>query len=1335
MSGVENPVWGDSSRQAIDSLGGYAYQIYASALAWLRLKQGETLLLEVAEDFAIVAESALKGVQVKRTDASVTLNTPSVRQAIDSFVTLSAANSERLVTLRYLTTAHEGEERAKADRIEGIGGLAYWRRVRSGAEIAPLRAKLNSLPLNKETLEYIAQRDDSRLRTELVERITWDCSQPSSTDLRQTVDDTFVEFGAEVGLPSTVSENLAAGALSKVLDMSCIAGTRALSYAEFRRLYDRYATLQVPIASLARSLTGVLGGGVQAAATPMAFERALDRLGPVALPAFVATRRKLMDDTRSSLLKAGQAWLTAGTGYGKSLLARRVAAGQGGNWVIARLRSTGSGQAARVLRQILTEIALLLPNGIVLDDLEETSDPDGRAALSAIFEFCRANALQIIVTASTPPSPELAATIGCTPGQIVRVGQLGPEDIDEVVRAANGNPDLWSRYLELASRGGHPQLVHALTFDLSHRGWPADELQTLNALLGENAQLQLTQAGVRDRLVRELEPTTRNLLYRLSVVIGRFTRGLMFEVAAVAPALVMPGELMDRLIGPWVDQTDVDAFRLSPLVNNTGQAILAPAEITAVNFACADFWTSGTYLDASQFDAIFLHGLLGRNERALTKLWLATLTTKRTNLKRIAETATFTSARLDAALYPHDRDLSGRLRLTQLLLQLADGNPSAQSTWRCLQQEIAAIDEITTQKKLRAQASVKILLMEGATDLLTNVAELISELRDTLIDIGTSSTIPNGEGEYNPVEAASFFFAWQLSEAETPLGMSRLLLDFANLAVEERSALKEAFAVSHFDMTTAVKSPWAKADKKRGFTPEPWLEAYLDLAERLLEVDERDLARASFEAAAAIADEQVRDGKRAMEIVERAIAIFGDSYKLNRTRARILFGAERFSEFLQFGEPAMLDRVCEDDVGRAFMARDVGIARARNGDWPGAAEAFEVGRMAAEECKGGDMHLMATGFIADVAIAEWESGNKVRAIGIMAEALKRLEAVDVNAGFRQLALYRLIGNSLNYMMNGGNRDLPPELTPAIFPGCNSNPNPHKELSDGMIGHIDMMWNMLAQTEFSVGPDRTICNQLAAWPADRQLLIMWPMLVQRRWNVAIETKDISEIKALASEVMAARWFIFTSLNLVKSEDLSNPQRGALAPVPAEGRAKAQEFIETDIVCAVTAIAVAGKVEEALDLLQHLTKSEVPSLATGVYETILRGIAPAESSSITLNESCALIMRQLRGGDLPVVQELFVICFRYFEATQERHRQFVAEPVRLWSAQLWAGLVQAQSFRLTTPSIAISRIHQSLETLPAGRAGLARLLLSTEPYIGIRLSEELKGILTSVSATRE
>ncbi len=44
----------EKKRQAVDSLRGYVYQVYQTLLAWLDLNVDETLLLEIAEDYAMM---------------------------------------------------------------------------------------------------------------------------------------------------------------------------------------------------------------------------------------------------------------------------------------------------------------------------------------------------------------------------------------------------------------------------------------------------------------------------------------------------------------------------------------------------------------------------------------------------------------------------------------------------------------------------------------------------------------------------------------------------------------------------------------------------------------------------------------------------------------------------------------------------------------------------------------------------------------------------------------------------------------------------------------------------------------------------------------------------------------------------------------------------------------------------------------------------------------------------------------------------------------------------------------------------------------------------------
>jgi hypothetical protein len=135
---------GDPATQAVASLRGYAYQLYASGLAWLDLKPGEELYLEVAKDYAIAAEGALRAVEVKDTAASsITINSKDVRETLESFVDLVERNPGRRIHLHFLSTSAVSEERERADRANGEPTLHYWRRAAGGADLRPLRAVLS----------------------------------------------------------------------------------------------------------------------------------------------------------------------------------------------------------------------------------------------------------------------------------------------------------------------------------------------------------------------------------------------------------------------------------------------------------------------------------------------------------------------------------------------------------------------------------------------------------------------------------------------------------------------------------------------------------------------------------------------------------------------------------------------------------------------------------------------------------------------------------------------------------------------------------------------------------------------------------------------------------------------------------------------------------------------------------------------------------------------------------------------------------------------------------------------------------------------------------------
>jgi hypothetical protein len=251
-TGIDGSVpQGDSARQAVDSLRGYAYQVTTAALAWLDLDIRDRLFLEVAEDYAVVIERAIKAVQVKDSESTetVTLNTDSVRKAVANFVTLVAKNPDVDVQLRYFTTSGIGTERAIDERPDGVAGLTYWRAAAAGADVQPLRLMLESNRFSSEVQEFAKTRDDVALRADMLCKIHWDCGKPGIAALREEFRDRLIVFGRDIfRLAAPEATRLADILIYRVLEKSIEKdpANRVLTRADLYSAVDNATRIFVP---------------------------------------------------------------------------------------------------------------------------------------------------------------------------------------------------------------------------------------------------------------------------------------------------------------------------------------------------------------------------------------------------------------------------------------------------------------------------------------------------------------------------------------------------------------------------------------------------------------------------------------------------------------------------------------------------------------------------------------------------------------------------------------------------------------------------------------------------------------------------------------------------------------------------------------------------------------------------------------------------------------------------------------------------------------------------------------------------------------------------------
>ena len=246
----------DPKRDATDSIRGYVYQAYQSILAWISLHDGESLVLEGAEDFDIHADSDVTAIQVKDVAGNITLRTPSVVEALNNFWGHCEHNPDYAVLFRFLTTANAGQE-SGSPFGPGQRGLNYWESVdEAEGDIQPLRKFLLSLKLSDSLKSFVKTSSDEELREKLIRRIKWDLGAKPKEALEYAIEDKLKVHGAKFRINTHHSRNALPHLLKRVADTLSTKGLKQLTYGDFLTCFDEATTESIPKGELEALRTG-----------------------------------------------------------------------------------------------------------------------------------------------------------------------------------------------------------------------------------------------------------------------------------------------------------------------------------------------------------------------------------------------------------------------------------------------------------------------------------------------------------------------------------------------------------------------------------------------------------------------------------------------------------------------------------------------------------------------------------------------------------------------------------------------------------------------------------------------------------------------------------------------------------------------------------------------------------------------------------------------------------------------------------------------------------------------------------------------------------------------
>ncbi|KQV78111.1 hypothetical protein [Rhizobium sp. Root1220] len=1349
MSAAGRNIAGDESRQAIDAIRGYTYQIYASALAWLQIADNELLHLEVAEDFAVSSETELTATQSKATTKNITVRDKGVLAAIDSYFFLRSANPDKSLTIRFLTTSGIGMERNAEDRINGAAALLYWRQASALAEIAPIRKLLDRLPLNPATQAAMASLSDQDYRESFLKRVIWDTEGLQLEPLLDRLRDRLLQMGTERSISSSVMMKCLGPIIARVLEACMQPTNRTLSKADLISLISEHTSISVPVdqylqqQQLLLRLIEAQGLGADAVIRPPSLADIFKPVSHRATIPTIAPRTALRQAIQNRLVNNRSAWLFSGAGFGKTTLARLVASDVGGTWKALNVR----GLAPRELSDLLYSAAQALEGvqftGILLDDFEHFEDAKVKDAFTAFLGSIEKSSGLLVVTAYSKPSEASLAALEVASTSTLVIPELNENDIQGVISDLGGTPDIWSRYVFYASGSGHPQLVQALGRNLAARQWPFDELRNLNALLGGNSELAKVRDEARKRLVGSLSSDQLDLLARITLIPGKFDRETVLAIAEGDPPIPNAGHAFDALVGPWINEPYDGVYQTSPLVSDLATKTVSETRRLSWQRLIANKMTSGRSLDAGKMNAAFMMALASDEKSVLMRISIATIQLDNEELAKLG-VAFFAiqTMRADRPLYQADPYLNVVIRLAQFLLVANEPDSDEVRTreiWDALHRELKLVEGHDGAEVLELMVlSKSVTAMVGRW----GPFELISYLY-RMYEIARTTEHDELRSAYNvrhDDQQTSSFGIMFLMHAQAFQKISDTLEAFTAIdrCVQSfRQELFAALALREMDSEMYFNGPWLKDHSADTMDAAIHAPMYLQMANLARGWGLEDLAVTATKYQAVILDEYGNSSDKAMQALDQAQKWAGpDNWVLVRAQAKIEFRATNYPEALTLFKrlAAMQDREISF-IEKAFAFREAGITAANAGDWKLAEEFFRTARAAAKSSDLRSMDVMATGLLGDIGVARWHFGDRKGFTDAFDDGLSEVARFEVDESLNARHCHALYRHALLWAQDQltGNVTLGNGEKPAILPGAISNPEPSPSLTDNKIAALGIARYMLASIELQCGLPARVRSGLIQKMAGKRLSVGEAWFDNHALEYYQRIGDAAGVAATSFNIVQMAVINRMSQSVDSKPDLENPREYITRDLTTDEQKSAVSLFQMLVLGSAILGLVEGRQPFVAELFLLVRQTHI--------DTIEPAFALSQGQTQTQSRSFELMLSGLLAEASELVEparlqpiRLLHLHLLILQAPPATVPTSIRPKLPAWMREQWLDVVSNQGFLLTMPGQLARKLHALVDDQTAPMSSAARLIQLVIDHVPDPIPAEFRAMLTNVIASQ-
>jgi tetratricopeptide (TPR) repeat protein/energy-coupling factor transporter ATP-binding protein EcfA2 len=1081
------PLNGDPRRQAVDPLRGYAYQIWHSVYAWLELSSAEVLFLEGAEDFDVVSLEKATAVQVKDTIGNITLRSDAVIDAINHFWQLRKAHPEKTIQFRFLTRSGIGLEKGHPFGAS-LAGLTLWEHCsREPENIDKLQQfLLKTERLQKDIKEFLSGADRQTVFERLIKPIFWETHSRESSYVEEAIRRRLVLLGENFGVIPSEAEKVKSRLFKEALTTATKRDNRVLDRVLLLEYFEEETIKHIPsqqynaLLQVAQSVSPLFAGLVPSTGE-VSFQPGsiiTNTIPPLLSP--VAKRGQLVKELGLQLKGSGILALTGSSGMGKTTLAKTIAQAEGGCWYWLNLTKHNPFQINQLLKQCAAIIDVeQKPISLILDDIDLSPENTHlyEDYLGGLLFTILQSSGEIIITSQKSLPILLSNRLGISANSQQVVPAFSEREIADFAEqmgcadsklAAN-----WAKIVLLHTKG-HPQLIHARLINLASNHWPwpkqDDLITTPEDVIRERSQSR--------QLLDQLPSEQRDLIYRLSLVGGLFRRDHALSIGAILPPLKFPGDVFDRLVGPWIESFGGNYYRLSPLLDNAAQQVWNNAELQATRTDVG--WAIMKSDNPTTIEArtVFLLALASRNSALLGKVVIGLLTAPEAVWKDIVQDLSWIihlGIDPNRAIFPEQTFVNYMLRMLQFRIAVDVDPKTALLIAEAWDKEAVPYEPIAAYNLERFMLVGQALLYYQVAfppRKLLALLEEASELEGQVLDLLTidkkilKNEVPLGlelQGAKGLVDFLILFFIPRCTGIPF---LEELLDGLQEIAGPVRERLLRVFITSDVNSTMLIDRAWVEESKRA----QPEWEACIKVLEKTvtlaLQWGATSLAIAAVRGMAIVYEEYLKQPIKAVNVLDQYAAQAGMSdFIIKDEMATILFHQKKYDRAFKIWADILPEwHYSRNDIYAAFIFsyRKAGMSAAELGEWEKAADFF---RMGSDYARATTLQATMVGYLGDAGFALWKAGKYAEAIEVFAEALQNVESLeDPEKSPASFAVRKLLGHNLlwiEHKLSGR----PLEALAEPFPGMCSNPDRNEDITKLPLTPLGISWLYLAQIEY------------------------------------------------------------------------------------------------------------------------------------------------------------------------------------------------------------------------------------------------------------------------------